>query len=140
MYRVCSKCNKNADYWETLENGEVVCQDCLDRSIAVERAQKAELAGNHEAAAMIYEKMDMYEEAGIARAKSKEALVKIIDLNKLLQQAKDGGIVVAYRCPHCGGNLRIGKDTSSESLKICEHCGSEIKTIDLLDFLRTALS
>lgn len=63
-----------------------------------------------------------------------------MDLNTLLKQVRDGGIVVIYRCPSCGGKLKVGKDTSVESLKVCEHCGSEIETIELADFLKTALS
>jgi DNA-directed RNA polymerase subunit RPC12/RpoP len=62
-----------------------------------------------------------------------------VDLNRLLQQIREGGLVIVYRCPHCGGPLKVGKDTSAGSLKVCEHCGSEIESIDLADFLRTAL-
>lgn len=63
-----------------------------------------------------------------------------VDLNVLLKQVKDGGIVAVYRCPHCGGKLKIGKDTSLKSLETCEHCGSEIEAMVLADFLRVALS
>jgi len=62
------------------------------------------------------------------------------DLNKLLQQVKDGGIVVIYRCPHCSVPLKIGKDTRVEQLKKCEYCDSELQSIDIAEFLRTALS
>jgi len=70
----------------------------------------------------------------------KEVIVKSVDLNELIRQIKEGGIVAVYRCPHCGGKLKISKDTSVETLKVCEHCGTEIETVDLADFLRTALS
>lgn len=63
-----------------------------------------------------------------------------IDLNKLLKQIKDGGIVVVYRCPHCGAALKVGKNTKIEQLRLCEHCGSEIESMDIADFLKTALS
>lgn len=59
------------------------------------------------------------------------------DLNALLKQIRDGGIVVVYRCPHCQAPLKIGKDTKTESLRACEHCGSGIETVELADFLRT---
>ena len=36
--------------------------------------------------------------------------------------------------------LTSARDTSFESLKLCEHCGSEIETMGLADFLPTALS
>jgi DNA-directed RNA polymerase subunit RPC12/RpoP len=63
-----------------------------------------------------------------------------VDLNSLLKQIAEQGIVAVYRCPHCGGKLKIGKETSETNLRICEHCGSEIETMDLADFLKTALS
>ena len=63
-----------------------------------------------------------------------------LDLNRLISQVKDGGIVVIYSCPNCGGKLKIGKDTSAESLNVCEYCGTKIEAMELADFLRTALS
>ena len=99
---------------------------------------------NFETAAKYYEEIGMYEEAGKTRAMDKEIRIKktevSIDLNSLLSQIKDGGIVVVYRCPHCGGKLRVDKDVSTDKLKVCEHCGSEIETVDLAELLKTALS
>ena len=63
-----------------------------------------------------------------------------INLNALLQQVKDGGLVAIFRCPHCGGKLKVSDKTTLNSLKYCEHCGSEIESIDLADFLKTVLS
>jgi hypothetical protein len=96
-------------------------------------------------AAEIYEKhLRMYDKARSLREKDKQAIVKrteiSINLNELLSQIRDGGIVAVYRCPHCNGTLKINDKTSLKSLKTCEHCGSEIETVDLADFLRTALS
>ena len=86
----------------------------------------------------------MYEKAKSLREKDKQMIVKrtevSFNLNELLKQIKDGGIVAVYRCPHCNGTLRINNKTSLKSLKTCEHCGSEIETVDLADFLKTALS
>lgn len=109
------------------------------------------LAGNLEAtgrfldAAEIYEKhMRLYEKARALREKEKQVTIRKIDvsvdLNEMIRQVRESGIVVVYRCPHCGGKLKIGGDTSVSSLKTCEHCGSEIETVDLADFLKTALS
>ena len=47
----------------------------------------------------------------------KEVIIKRVDLNELLRQVKDGGIVAIYRCPHCGGKLKVGKDTTVERLE-----------------------
>jgi DNA-directed RNA polymerase subunit RPC12/RpoP len=108
-------------------------------------AQNLEKCGRPLDAADIYEKyLRNYDKARQLREKDKHVIVKqtdiSINLNALLQQLKDGGIVALYRCPHCNGTLKIGKDTSAESLKVCEHCGSKIETFDLADFLKTALS
>ena len=101
-------------------------------------------AGRFEDAAMLYEKKGMYDEAGAIRAKARQVSVsnKIVnvDLNALIRQLAEGGIVAVYKCPHCGGKLKVGKTTTADSLKICDHCGSEIETMDIADFLKTALS
>ena len=101
-------------------------------------------AGRFEDAAQFYEKRGLHEEAGKIRAKAREIVVKNtnvnVDLNTLLRQIAEEGIVAVYRCPHCGGKLKVGKETTSANLRVCEHCGSEIETMDLVDFLKTALT
>jgi DNA-directed RNA polymerase subunit RPC12/RpoP len=101
-------------------------------------------AGNYEEVARLYEKRGLYEEAGKVRARNREMIIKKtevkVDLNNLLKQIAEEGIVAVYRCPHCGGRLKIGKDTTATNLRVCEHCGSEIETMDLADFLKTVLS
>ncbi len=107
-------------------------------------AQNLEKCGRLEDAARTYEELHMYDNARGLREKGRHIILKKTDisvnLNSLLQQVKDGGIVVVYRCPHCGGSLKIGKETNTESLQVCQYCGSEIKAIDVADFLKTALS
>jgi uncharacterized protein (DUF983 family) len=108
------------------------------------QAKHFETLREFENAAKIYKRLGMYEEAGKVRAKRDELTVKRTDvslnLNALLKQVKDGGIVAIYRCPHCGGKLKVGSKTTLKSLRTCEHCGSEIEAVDLADFLKTALS
>lgn len=110
-----------------------------------------QLAGNMEAvgrpldAACIYEKdLKMYDKARQLREKDKQVSVKqtmvSVDLNALLQQIKTEGIVAVYRCPNCGGNLKISKDSTDSVLRVCAHCGKEIQAMDLADFLKTVLS
>jgi DNA-directed RNA polymerase subunit RPC12/RpoP len=110
----------------------------------IRQAENLERAGRYEDASRIYELYGMYEKAGQLRQMQKQVVVKqtvvSVDLNNLLQQIRDGGIVVLYRCPRCGGNLKIDKETTIESLKVCPYCGSNIKAMDLTEFLRTALS
>ncbi len=99
---------------------------------------------NVDAATIYEEKLKMYDKARLLRQNEKQTIVKHTDvsvnLNELLKQVKDGGVVAIYRCPHCNGTLKVNDKTSLKSLKICEHCGSEIETVDLADFLKTALS
>ena len=93
-----------------------------------------------DAAEMYEKKLKMYDKARLLRQNEKHVIVKTTDvsinLNELLKQVKDGGIVAIYRCPHCNGALKVNDKTTLKSLKICEHCGSEIETVDLADFLR----
>jgi len=60
-------------------------------------------------------------------------------LNDLLNQVKDGGISAIYRCPNCNGTVKINKETALDSLRTCEYCHSDIRTVDLIDFLKAAL-
>ena len=108
-------------------------------------ALNLEKCGRRQDAADIYEKrLQMYDKARQLREILNQVIVKRTDisvnLNALLQQLREGGVAVVYRCPHCGGKLKINKDTSSDCLSVCQHCGAEIQTMDLADFLKTALS
>jgi len=115
-----------------------------ERASLLQRARNLEEARNFEASALIYERLGMFREAGRVRKQSQ--VVKVtrtevsVNLNSLLQQLRDGGIAVVYRCPNCKAPLKISRDTKVESLQVCEHCGSEIEAVDVADFLRTALS
>lgn len=107
-------------------------------------AQKLKAVGRPLDAANVYETLRMHDEARELREKDRQIISKRIDvsvdLNALLQQVKDGGIVAVFRCPHCGGKLKVGKDSKIEKLKVCVYCGAAIEAMDLADFLRTALS
>lgn len=108
-------------------------------------ASNMERVGRPLDAANVYEKeLKMYDKARTLREKDKQVAVKRMDitvnLNDLLRQFKDGGIVAVYRCPHCGGKLKVDRNVDIVKLKVCEHCGSEIESMDLADFLKTALS
>ncbi|MCW4000485.1 MAG: hypothetical protein NWE93_09615 [Candidatus Bathyarchaeota archaeon] len=107
-------------------------------------AQNLERCGRTQDAAKIFEELRMYDKARELRERDRHIFIKktdvSINLNALLQQVKDGGIVAIFRCPHCGGKLKISDKTTMNSLRICEHCGSEIEAVDLADFLKSALS
>ena len=107
-------------------------------------AKNLEQAGRYEKAALVYEKLDDYDSARKMREKDKMVEVRhshvSVDLNTLLKQFREGGIVAVYRCPNCNGKLKISKETTLKSLRFCEYCGSEIEALDLADFLKTAMS
>ena len=107
-------------------------------------AQNLEKCGRTQDSAKIYEDLRMYDKARELRERDRHIFVKktdvSINLNSLLQQVKDGGIVAIFRCPHCGGKLKISEKTTLNSLSKCEHCGSEIESMDLADFFKTVLS
>ena len=104
-------------------------------------AENLERCGRTQDAANIFESLQMYDKARELRNQDRHILVKnttvSVNLNSLLQQVRDGGIVAVFRCPHCGGKLKVNKESTLDRLRICEHCQSEISTIDLTDFLKT---
>jgi uncharacterized protein (DUF983 family) len=107
-------------------------------------AQNLEKCGRTQDAAKIYEDLRMYDKARELREHDRQIFVKKTDvsvnLNALLQQVKDGGGVAIFRCPHCGGKLKINENTTMNSLRTCEHCGSDIESMDLADFLKTVMT
>jgi transcription initiation factor IIE alpha subunit len=130
-----------------LDKGKWVTGGLMDRfgeRAKLACAQNLERVGRPLDAAIGYEQLKMYDKAKELREKEKQVIVKgtnvSLDLNRFLQQIKDGGIVAVFRCPHCGGKLKVDKNVDVAKLKVCEHCGSEIESMDLADFLKTALS
>lgn len=130
-----------------LENGIAVPGGFMDRfrdHALLVMAQNLEQAGRPLDAATGYERLKMYDKARQLREKDKQVIVKqtavALDLNTLLDQVRKEGLVAVYKCPNCGGNLRINKESKASSLRTCAHCGKEIQAMDLSDFLKTILS
>jgi lysine biosynthesis protein LysW len=137
--------------WQKREEEYNKRKYAADRQVYRDAAQReypklaayAEKVGRFNDAAWYYESLGMVEEARRARDRARGLGLKTevtVDLNALLQQVKNGGIVVVYKCPSCGGVLKIGKTTGLEQLKVCEHCGAEIEVVSLAEVLRAALS
>jgi hypothetical protein len=107
-------------------------------------AENLEKCGRIQDAARIFEELHMYDKSRELRQQDRHILIKntnvSVNLNSLLQQVKDGGIVAVFRCPFCGGKLKVNQNSTLDSLKKCEHCNSDIATMDLADFLKTVLT
>jgi len=106
---------------------------------AILLAKNLEKAARYEEAAKIYEELGMFDEAGRQRRKEKEIRVVTVDLNVIIDQLKETGLTVAYRCPSCGAFIKIKGDTKPDSLSSCEYCGAMIDRIDLANFLKSVL-
>jgi DNA-directed RNA polymerase subunit RPC12/RpoP len=110
-------------------------------------SENLEKCGRYSDSAKIFEtKLNEYEKARQLRdlEHSRQMLVKhtniSVNLNELLDQVHLGGIAVVYKCPNCGGNLKIDQNTRIDQLTNCEYCHTNIERRDLAELIRTALS
>jgi rubrerythrin len=130
--------------WMDSSNKPIWQSENSVRNARTALAQNLERCGRTLDSAKEYENLRQYDKAKELREKDRHIVIKKTDislnLNALLQQIKDNGLVAVYRCPHCGGKLKVDKNADISKLKVCEHCGSEIESMDLADFLKTALS
>lgn len=62
------------------------------------------------------------------------------EVEPLLAQLKENGVVAAYRCPSCRAIVKVSGDTPSASLATCEGCHKAIDPRDLKEMLETALA
>ncbi len=123
---------------------QTFCRFCVPkiRERVPKLAKEFEKAGRHEDAGRLLEEFGMVEAAGIVRKKGKAQVVTNIsvDLNELLDKLRSGGLVSVYKCPNCGGNIKISGTTSSQKLSKCEYCGTVLQTDDLVNFIKEILS
>jgi len=97
-------------------------------------AKEAETAGRYEDAAKIFEGIGMPGEAGRARGRGRRVVT--VDLNALIRQLKEGAV---YKCPTCGGRIKISSATKASQLSKCEYCGNVLRTDDLTKFINDIL-
>jgi hypothetical protein len=88
-------------------------------------------AGRNEDAARALEELTLFEEAGQVR---KRALHEqntsrnvSVNMNQLVDQVRQGGLALAYKCPSCGGSIKIDKDYNP-GMKVCGYCGTPLDT------------
>jgi hypothetical protein len=123
---------------------QIFCKFCVPkiRGAVPKLAKEFEKAGRHEDAGKLFEEFGMIEAAGAVRKKGKAQVVTNIsvDLNELLEKLRNGGLVSVYKCPNCGGNIKISGNTSSQKLSKCEYCETVLQTDDLVNFIKEILS
>jgi len=110
-----------------------------ERDAKIQTAKNLELAYRLEDAAQVYEELEMWEEAGRLRKQLTRKTTMSIDVNRLLEQLKKGGISTSYDCPKCGASMPIDGKTDPQGLKFCSFCGSGIKTHDLIEVLQKVI-
>ena len=115
MYKYLVKCNRCSFPYDS-EHMEILVA-----------AQKAERAGRYDDAARLYEGLDLLDKARSMRELNRTGTVKSVNLNTLIEQLRSGGLVVPYKCPNCGGTIKIDKDYN-QGMKLCAYCGSPIDT------------
>lgn len=139
--RVCSNCFNWVDYWsKDLYRIQQQAQNKYRIQHHTDEAQKLERAGRFEDAAKEYEKAEAWDEAGRVRKEGKAQVIKTVnvDLNRLMDDLRRGGLALNYKCHSCGGGITIGTG-GMDPPKFCPYCGIMIDTKTLSDLLRTAL-
>jgi len=109
-----------------------------ERKKKLEMARNLEDAGSYEDAALLFEELEMWKDAGKARRRMKESVTKHIhiDANDLFKQIKSEGLAVPYKCPNWSGTMKIdGRKRFDE----CPYCGTDIDFKTLSDLVETLL-
>lgn len=139
--RVCPACLSWVDYWsKDLYRIQQQTKDRYQTQQHLEQAQRFERSGRFEDAAKEYENAGAWDEAGRVRREGKAQVVKTVnvDLNRLMEDLRRGGLALNYRCHSCGGGITIGTG-GMDPPKYCPYCGIMIDTKTMSDLLRTAL-
>lgn len=102
---------------------------------AVINATNLEKSGNFEKSAQIYDNLFWWDEAGRVRAKKNINKNVTINVNQLIEQLRSGGLALNYKCQNCGALITFDKETRSDALKFCKHCGSAIDITTINDLL-----
>jgi DNA-directed RNA polymerase subunit RPC12/RpoP len=99
------------------------------------------LSGRFEEAALQYESIGMWKEAGDARNRYRtfKNINVNVNVNQLIDTLKNGGLGVQYKCMNCGASLSFNGNTTGEKFMTCPYCGTMIDTQLLKNIIDDAL-
>jgi len=103
-----------------------------------EKIDRLILCGRYEEAAIEYEKLGMWKEAGDTRRMERTVKNVNVDLNKLIEDIRQGGIGMQYRCPNCGASIPF-KQSDVGAMKNCAYCGATIDTESMMKIIKEAI-
>jgi hypothetical protein len=96
------------------------------------------LCGRYEEAALSYESIGMWKEAGDTRRMSKTVKNVNVDVNQLIESVKYSGLGLQYKCNNCGASLKI-ENPDVGRIKHCAFCGASIDTEAMIMLLKETL-
>ena len=118
-----------------LEPGYYMCHNCVEfanspalMTLAMEYCEKT---GRLEELAELYEYLGRFADAKSMRMKA--LAPSTTELNALIDKIKDGGLVIPYKCPSCGADINISKDSDAAGLRYCSYCGTAVNTDALVN-------
>jgi len=131
---VCGNCGRKLTQYDISagygQRGPVMTSRIVDvpSDHTLRQAKNYEAAERWEDAAILYEKMGMWEEAGRCRRRSRVGKTTHINVNssELFSRIRREGLVVPYTCPTCGGSIQI--DGRAQMLRRCPYCGTGVDT------------
>lgn len=133
-------------YGPILIDSKLMCNACRnqinDTNLEVYRsAERAEQAGRYEDAANLFEKLNFLDKARSLRERDKTTTIRQVhvNINTLLDQIKQGSLVVPYQCPNCQAGIKISGETTADRLTNCPYCGSTLAIADIEKFLSSIL-
>jgi len=133
-------------YGPIVYDSKLLCNSCHnqithDTLEILNDAIRAERAGRYEDAAIAYERLDFLDRARALRERDKTSTVRQVqvNLNHLLEQMRQGSLVIPYRCPHCGAGIKISGDMNAERLSQCPYCSGTMAIADIEKFLASIL-
>lgn len=147
MVQLVGHCDAKVIYEGPVLHSEVVqCRACgnliNDHNMRLKaQAVRAERAGRYEDAAKLYEELNFLSIARSLRERDRSSVLRHVqvDINRLLEQVRQGELVIPYKCPSCGAGIKITKETSTEGLAHCPYCGESLAIADVKDFLSSLL-